>query len=1154
MSNNKPVIYIIFFLSLFTAAAFAQTDPTYISVKDTFRISLLNQYYISSPLPVQGTETILLNKKTLSNDLYQIHKQEGYISLNPGAGAKLNDTLIVSYFSYISSLKKEYSNRILTIIPETGSGAVAVPLVKEKPQSLSESLFGKGIQKSGSLIRGFQVSSNRDFTLNSGLRLQLSGRLSEDIEIVAALSDENIPIQPEGNTERLNEIDKVFIQIKHKNLTGTFGDYEMRLASGEFGKLSRKLQGLKGEFTFGDFNGIVSIASTRGKFNSFFFMGRDGNQGPYRLAGSNNENDITVIAGSEKVFVDGVEMRRGENNDYIVDYSSAQITFTSKRLITSASRINVDFEYTDRRFQRNFMGVNLNTKLFDGKMRLSFNYLRESDIKDNLIEYSLSDEEKRVLEQAGGDRNKGVISGISEAAPDSLGNPTGFYVKRDTVINASPFAYYAYAPNTPDARFNVVFSYVGEGNGDYSRLTLSNYKFAGIGKGSYLPIKYLPMPELKQNASFVIESEMIRNTRISLELAGSFYNANRFSSLDGTNKDGFAANLNFELKPVPVELFGHSLGKAAFSIKERYLGNNYIPFERINPVEFNREYNFNSDGNAYEELREINLNYFPSDNLALSGKYGMLAKGKELRTDRFFSSIKYSEKEISRGDFTIDYAKTENLSLKTDWNRQNGTAFYSLGIFRPGIDYLFDEKKETISGDSLISTSYRYLEAAPFMELIKIKGLDLRTQISFRQEFVPEAGSFRRQSDALLRSLKIGLRPLNEIALTLNLSLRNKYYTDQFKQKGYTDNETFLLYSQTKFNFFKNGITGDLYYEAATEQSAKQQKVFVKVVKGTGNYKYIGDVNGNGVADESDFELTNYDGEFVVVLLPTDQLFPVVDLKFSSRWNVELAKLADEDSFFGKILKPVSTETFFRIEENSSIKETMDIYLLKLSRFLNDSTTIRGARFFQQDLYLFRNELDFSLRARFTERRNLAQFAGGIEKGFGNEKNIRIRLQLADEIGNQTEFTAANDNYFSKSAGNRNREIIKSELSTDFTYRPVNNIDAGFKITTARIEDRFPAIPTEIDINSQIFRINFSFIGIGRLRIELERSEYVSGTSNFIPYEVTNGNKLGKNYYWRFYFDYRLAQNFSASVNYDGRVLGDSGVIHSLRAEARAFF
>ena len=113
-----------------------------------------------------------------------------------------------------------------------------------------EDIFGPGLQKSGTLIRGFTVGTTKDFSLNSGLRLQLSGNLTDDIEIVAALTDQNTPIQPEGNTERLEEIDKVFIQIKHQNATGTFGDYNLTNRNGEFGVINRKLQGLMGTVNF----------------------------------------------------------------------------------------------------------------------------------------------------------------------------------------------------------------------------------------------------------------------------------------------------------------------------------------------------------------------------------------------------------------------------------------------------------------------------------------------------------------------------------------------------------------------------------------------------------------------------------------------------------------------------------------------------------------------------------------------------------------------------------------------------------------------------------------------------------------------------------------------------------------------------------------
>src|SRR4030095_2496795 len=173
----------------------------------------------------------------------------------------------------------------------------------------------------------------------------MNGKLSKDIDIVAALTDESTPVQPEGNTQKLQEVDNVFVELRTSNVTTTLGDIDVHFAGSEFFNFSKKLQGAKGLAEYGKTSLFISGALSRGKFNSNSFTGIDGVQGPYRLIGAENEVNIVVIAGSERVYLDGVLMIRGETNDYTIDYSSGQVTFSNTRLITNASRIVVDFEY-----------------------------------------------------------------------------------------------------------------------------------------------------------------------------------------------------------------------------------------------------------------------------------------------------------------------------------------------------------------------------------------------------------------------------------------------------------------------------------------------------------------------------------------------------------------------------------------------------------------------------------------------------------------------------------------------------------------------------------------------------------------------------------------------------------------------------------------
>ena len=318
------LIFILFFIGIY---GFAQDQSSNyrtvkVPVKDTIRIDSVS--INSSWLSIRKKDNTIIDSTFYTTDFGK--------ALLTFKKPIETDSIIINYLKFPDFLTKTYNQLDENIIVENTDNLQKLYQLSQPNDSRTFIPFD-GLTTSGSISRGVTIGNNQNSVLNSELDLQITGKLNDKVSLRASIQDANIPLQERGYSQRLDEFDQVFIELFSDNWNIRAGDIDLQNNNSYFAQFSKRVQGLLVNVNLGEedtkTNLFAAGALVRGQFTTSNFTAQEGNQGPYKLQGPNNELFFLIVSGSETFYVNGVAVKRGEDQDYIIDYNAGEIIFNA---------------------------------------------------------------------------------------------------------------------------------------------------------------------------------------------------------------------------------------------------------------------------------------------------------------------------------------------------------------------------------------------------------------------------------------------------------------------------------------------------------------------------------------------------------------------------------------------------------------------------------------------------------------------------------------------------------------------------------------------------------------------------------------------------------------------------------------------------------
>lgn len=550
---------------------------------------------------VTASDSLFFNSRLLVRDVdYRVdHRTQSFVIDRDLGVVNLDDTLVVMYRRLPDWARRWYGRNV----PELGVSSENRPpplLVDQSSDRVSSA--GRGVTMSGAKSFRFSARSAGVSEFSQSLSLTINGEVTPGVELTGAITDRGFDPFYGALNSRLSDLDKVNVQLRSKRVTAQLGDITVEGLPNR--PINKQVAGASAVLTFPNWHASGTAARPRGRFETARLFGADGFQGPFQVTSGTGQ---AIVPGSETVWLDGVQLERGANKDYTMDYPAGRVTFTPTSPIDSRSRIEIDFEPLVTAYRQELFASSGGANTTDSTLFFAVGAVREGDDPDNPVAGEFSSSETTLLESSG-DRRV-FRSGVSA---DTIGN----YI---LAVDSLPDTVFQYV-GAGAGDFSIVFSYVGAGQGAYQFLGSEVYQFVGDNLGDYAPVVELVAPARTVEYQAVVG---VRNSilgSLTADVRLTELDRNLVSSLDDDDNGANFYQLRYD------RILRVSGRPGSIQARRRMREADFETRVRLDDPDFARRWHLPADFKqpSTELLHEVQSDLSPVSGMTVGAHYGDL--------------------------------------------------------------------------------------------------------------------------------------------------------------------------------------------------------------------------------------------------------------------------------------------------------------------------------------------------------------------------------------------------------------------------------------------------------------------------------------------------------------------------------------------------